>query len=83
MKKITLRQAVVAFLQHRCDNLLKLLISGAATKPSVKKILQKYVNSPLESRNNPIRKKAFHGNYRSMFLVNKKKSISDEEFVLK
>ena len=83
MKKITLRQAIQQYLQHRCDSLLKLLISGAATKPSVKKILQKHLKSPQESRNNPIRKKAFHGNYKNMFVINKKKSISDEEFVLK
>ena len=67
-------------MEHRCDNLLKLLISGAATKPQVKIILE---NQSPTTRNNPIRKKAFHGNYRSLFGNKKKTSISDEEFVLK
>ena len=80
MRKITLENAVVAWMQHRCDNLLKLLINGAATKPEVKKILES--QSP-STRNNPIRKKAFHGNYKSLFDYKKKNSIAEEEFVLK
>ena len=47
---------------HRCDMALSLLLSGAATKPSVRKAIdQQKNNSP--SKQMPIRDKSFHGNY--------------------
>ena len=77
--KVTLNQALVLWLKHRSDNLLTLLISGAATKPEVKKLLVDHTSS----RNNPIRRKAFHGNYRNMFPGRKTKPIAEQNFTLK
>ena len=82
--KISVEEAVRLWMENRsCDNILKLLISGAATKPEVKKILEK--NFTQQRRSNRIRRKAYHGNYKSMFnIVNrKKKPLDEQEFTLK
>ena len=77
--KITLEAALRLWLEHRSDNLLTLLISGAATKLAVKKLLE----DRKSTRNNPIRRKAFHGNYRSMFPGRNSKPIAEQDFILK
>ena len=81
--KISIKDALGLWLEHRCDNLLLLLISGAATKPEVKELLEDRKATYQPKRTNPIRRKAFHGNYRSFFPGRKKKPINEQEFTLK
>ena len=99
MRPITLEEAVKMWLHHRSDNILGLLLSGAATKPEVREVLDR-IHDPsetptrkglrsedrrrdLERRLNPIRKKAFHGNYREFFGSDETRGVSNEKFVLK
>lgn len=74
-KKVTLRAAVEHWLEDRCENSLKLLLSGAATKPKVKLIMDELNENDGSSsdgenrRQNPIRKAAFHDDYKKFFTM--------------
>ena len=85
MKKVelSLEDALELWLINRSDDFLRLLISGAATKPQVKVLLDDRLGTACRRKNLPIRKKAFHGNYKEMLGMRDPKDITDKIYTLK
>lgn len=91
-KRITLENAVLHWLEDRCENSLKLLLSGAATKPEVRQIMDQLnencesTSDEQERRQNPIRKAAFHDDYKQFYTVQaspRPKSSCSDKMILK
>ncbi len=112
---VSLPDAVQLWLKYRCDNILSLLLSGAATKSAAKEALDRLTktkgNLPKRKssfrgtykcffsskryetdepkakkqrqRCNPIRRRAFHGNYRESLGSSSSSSISKKSFRLR